>query len=175
MNERWLDGYRPWVYGAGFGWQIGAGLATYIMTAAVYLLVVLGAVSGRPWAALALGALFGLVRGLAVLLGRGVTSPSALHAVHRRMARWAPVSATLTSAVEAAVALVAAAWLVLAAAGGGGAWAGTRPGAVVLATVGLGVIVAGAAVAPAGRGAGGRGPATSPVPVPAPRAEARRG
>ena len=26
VNERWLDQFRPWVYGAGFGWQIGAGL-----------------------------------------------------------------------------------------------------------------------------------------------------
>ena len=32
VNERWLDQFRPWVYGAGFGWQIGAGLATYIKT-----------------------------------------------------------------------------------------------------------------------------------------------
>ena len=23
VNERWLDQFRPWVYGAGFGWQIG--------------------------------------------------------------------------------------------------------------------------------------------------------
>ncbi|MEN3272457.1 MAG: hypothetical protein V7636_1218, partial [Actinomycetota bacterium] len=37
VNERWLDQYRPWVFGAGFGWQIGTGLATYITTAAVYL------------------------------------------------------------------------------------------------------------------------------------------
>ncbi len=32
VNERWLDHFRPWVYGAGFGWQIGVGLATYITT-----------------------------------------------------------------------------------------------------------------------------------------------
>jgi hypothetical protein len=175
VNERWLDGYRPWVYGAGFGWQIGSGLTTYIVTAGVYLMVVLGAVSGSPWVALALGTLFGLVRGLAVLLGRGVTSPSALHAVHRRMARLGPVSATLTSAVEATVALVAAAWLVAAAAGGRWASAGTRPGAVVLVTVGLGVIVAWVAIVRSGRRRAEGEPATSPVPAPAPRVEARRG
>ena len=59
VNERWLDGYRAWVYGAGFGWQIGAGLATYITTAAVYLAMVLAALSGNPKAALGIGALFG--------------------------------------------------------------------------------------------------------------------
>ena len=37
VNERWLDQFRLWVYGAGFGWQIGTGLATYVKTAAVYL------------------------------------------------------------------------------------------------------------------------------------------
>ena len=53
VNERWLDQYRPWVYGAGFGWQIGAGLVTYITTAAVYLMIVLGALTAAPVAALA--------------------------------------------------------------------------------------------------------------------------
>ncbi len=48
VNERWLDRYRPWVYGAGFGWQIGCGLATYITSAAVYLMIVLGALTGQP-------------------------------------------------------------------------------------------------------------------------------
>ena len=37
VDEVWLDQYRSWVYGLGFGWQIGSGLSTYIMTAAVYL------------------------------------------------------------------------------------------------------------------------------------------
>ena len=77
VNERWLDQYRSWVYGAGFGWQIGVGLATYIMTAAVYALIVLGALTARPLVALALGVTFGLVRGLAILLGRSITSPAA--------------------------------------------------------------------------------------------------
>ena len=33
VNDAWLRTYRSWVYGAGFGWQNGFGLATYIMTA----------------------------------------------------------------------------------------------------------------------------------------------
>src|ERR1700736_2655462 len=48
VNERWLDQYRPWVYGAGFGWQIGTGLATYITTAALYLMIVLGVLTADP-------------------------------------------------------------------------------------------------------------------------------
>ncbi len=84
VNERWLDRYRPWVYGAGFGWQIGTGLATYITTAAVYLMIVLGALTTVPLAGFLLGTLFGLLRGLAVLLTRRQTSPVALLEFHRR-------------------------------------------------------------------------------------------
>ncbi len=84
VNELWLDRYRPWLYGAGFGWQIGTGVVTYIMTAAVYLLVGLAALSASPLLALAVCTLFGFVRGLAVLLGARLTTPAALRAFHRR-------------------------------------------------------------------------------------------
>ncbi len=105
VNERWLDQFRSWVYGAGFGWQIGSGFATYIKTAAVYLMVVLAALTASPWVALALGLLFGLVRGLAVLLGRRITSPAALAAFHRRFTALDPVALWVVVAVETASAL----------------------------------------------------------------------
>ncbi|HWJ64504.1 MAG TPA: hypothetical protein VNS19_21205, partial [Acidimicrobiales bacterium] len=41
VNDAWLRRYRGWVYGAGFGWQIGFGVATYIMTAGVFLTIAL--------------------------------------------------------------------------------------------------------------------------------------
>ena len=100
VNERWLDHYRSWVYGAGFGWQIGTGLATYITTAAVYLMVVLGALTADPLAALAIGTGFGTVRGLAVLMTRHLTSPSALRAFHRRFATIGPAVGRAVIAVE---------------------------------------------------------------------------
>lgn len=84
VNERWLDQFRPWVYGAGFGWQIGAGLVTYIKTCAVYLMIALAALTGSPEVALLVGTLFGLVRGIAVFLGRRITSTAALADFHRR-------------------------------------------------------------------------------------------
>lgn len=90
VNERWLDQFRPWVYGAGFGWQIGSGLTTYIMTAAVYLMMALGALTAAPWVALGLGLTFGLVRGLAVLLGRRITGTDSLRAFHVRFSAWGP-------------------------------------------------------------------------------------
>ena len=53
VDEVWLDQYRSWVYGLGFGWQIGSGLSTYIMTAAVYLTIALAALTGSPATAMA--------------------------------------------------------------------------------------------------------------------------
>jgi hypothetical protein len=103
VNERWLDGFRPWVYGAGFGWQIGTGVATYIKTAAVYLLIVLAALSASPLLALGLGVLFGLVRGLAVVLGRNITSPGTLAEFHRRFISFGPLAQAASVAAELAV------------------------------------------------------------------------
>jgi hypothetical protein len=134
VNERWLDQYRAWVYGAGFGWQIGCGLATYITTAAVYLTVVLAALTASPVAALAVVVGFGLVRGLAVLLSRRVTSPAALLAFHRRFAAAGPFAGRVVLATEA----VAAGLLALGLA----APAGTAAVSVVTAVVGGAAVVA---------------------------------
>ncbi len=108
VNERWLDRYRNGIYGLGFGWQIGVGLATYIMTAGVYLVPLLGALTGRPWEALALGGLFGAVRGLAVLGGRSLRTPAALADFHRRLDALGRRSQRAMVAVEAAGAVAVA-------------------------------------------------------------------
>jgi len=117
VNERWLDRFRPWVYGAGFGWQIGSGLATYIMTSAVYLMILLSTLTGQPLFGIALGVLFGLVRGLSVCLGRHITSAEALTDFHRRFFAWGPNVRRITVAVEVAVtvvfAVVLSPWAVL--------------------------------------------------------------
>jgi hypothetical protein len=106
VNERWLDQFRPWAYGAGFGWQIGNGLSTYIMTAAVYLGIVLGALTAEPVLAVLLGALFGLVRGLGVLLGRRIASTTDLQAFHRRFDALEPAAQLGTVLVVVAAAAV---------------------------------------------------------------------
>lgn len=120
VNETWLDQYRSWVYGGGFGWQIGVGLATYVTTASVYLMIAMAALTGSPLAALALMTGFGLVRGLAVLLGRRLTSPERLLALHRRLAERLPVAQRAIVVVQVAVLTVAA----------GAAW-GPAPSAAV--------------------------------------------
>jgi ElaB/YqjD/DUF883 family membrane-anchored ribosome-binding protein len=126
VNERWLDQFRPWVYGAGFGWQIGAGLATYIKTSAVYLMIALAALTGDPWLAVGIGALFGLVRGLAVYLGRGITNPTALADFHRRFMALDPRARQVVVAWELVAALLVSLalspWAAVAVASTIGAW-----------------------------------------------------
>lgn len=111
VNEAWLSKYRPWVYGGGFGWQIGAGVTTYVMTAAVPLMIVVGALSANAWAAVAIGTGFGLARGLAVLLGARLHTPAALLAFHRRFDGWGEPVRQVAIGVQLAVA-VTAAWIV---------------------------------------------------------------
>ncbi len=107
VDELWLGRYRRWVYASGFGWQIGTGVATFIMTAAVYLVVVLAALTASPAAALATVTLFGLLRGLAVLGSVRITTPAALHAFHRRFDAWGPASRRLAIVVQLGVAVIA--------------------------------------------------------------------
>jgi hypothetical protein len=112
VNEMWLDDYRSWVYGGGFGFQIGIGFATYIMTSALVLLVALAALTGNPLTALALGTLFGFARGLGVLPGARLTTPAKLAEFHRRFDARSESSRRLVIATQLVVAVVAvgAAW-----------------------------------------------------------------
>lgn len=108
VNELWLGKFRSWVYGVGFGWQIGVGFATYIMTAAVYLMVVLSGLTAAPVVAFAVCTAFGLVRGLAIMLGSTITSPERLLAFHRRFDALAEPIRRAVIGVQLAVAAVAA-------------------------------------------------------------------
>jgi MFS family permease len=100
VNEVWTGRYRGWTYASAFGWQIGVGVSTYVMTAAVYLAVVTAALTGSPLAALAVGTCFGLVRGLAVLAGARLTSPAAIRSFHRRFDAASPWSLRVAVAAQ---------------------------------------------------------------------------
>lgn len=109
VDEAWLDRFRSWVYGLGFGWQIGTGISTYIMTAGVYLTVALAALTGRPAVAMGICVLFGLVRGLAILTGAGLTDPARLRVFHQRFESAGPVVRKVVAGVLAAVGVAAGA------------------------------------------------------------------
>ncbi len=108
VDELWLDQFRSWVYGIGFGFQIGTGLMTYIMTAAVYLTVMLAALTGSAVAAMGLALLFGATRGAAILLGAGLTEPDRLRRFHRRFEALGPAVRLGVIGVQVGVAAVAA-------------------------------------------------------------------
>ena len=104
VDERWMDEYRAWVYGLGWGAQLGAGLLTIVSSASTYLVAALAALLGSFPAAVALAATFGLTRGLTLLSARHLTSPAALHAFHQRLQ---PHRRHATAAVLVAESLVA--------------------------------------------------------------------
>ena len=108
VDDRWLSRYRTWVYAGGFGWQIGTGVATYVMTSAVFVFVAVVAMIGRPLEAFAICTGFGAARGTAVLLTSRASDPGTLRALHRRLdrleepVRWAAIATQGTCAVVVA-------------------------------------------------------------------------
>ena len=105
VDEDWLEEYRGWVYGAGFGAQLGMGFSTIITTAAVHLTFLLALLAGSPLAGAVVGGAFGLVRGATLLGASRVRSPDQLRQLHRRMHELTPVAATLVLGAEAVVVL----------------------------------------------------------------------
>jgi hypothetical protein len=112
VDENWLNEYRGWVYGAGFGFQLGAGVLTFITTAAVYVALVAAVFVGHPLAATGIVAAFGLARGLTLVPARAIRSPQELLAFHRRLQRSAAAVRIASSSVLALSGIVAGAVLI---------------------------------------------------------------
>jgi hypothetical protein len=99
VNEDWLDRYRGWVIGFGFGYQLGLAVVVYITTASLWVVFIAEILTFSPMGGLALGALFGLIRSLPIFATRRVRSPQELRQAHRTMNRMAPIAErTLTAA-----------------------------------------------------------------------------
>lgn len=88
VNEDWLAGFRSWVYGAGFGFQIGTGVMTYVMTTGVFLTIFAATLTSSAWQAVVLMGVFGAVRGSAIFLSARARSFSDLQRLHRRFEAW---------------------------------------------------------------------------------------
>jgi len=87
VDERWLDRYRGWVYGVGYGAQLGLGVATIVSSAATYVaLLAAFLTASAPEGAIVVGC-FGAVRGLTPLAAAGVRSQRRLLEFHRALAR----------------------------------------------------------------------------------------
>ncbi len=101
VNEDWLDLYRNWVYGGGFGWQLGLGVITIVPTAGTYVTWLMALATGQLWMGAVIGGVFGLARGLPILAVASATDPHRLRRFHRRMASAAPAAHRAVIAVTA--------------------------------------------------------------------------
>ncbi|MHB8464375.1 MAG: hypothetical protein ACYDD7_06000 [Acidimicrobiales bacterium] len=90
VDERWVGRYRGWVYGAGFGLQLGLGFVTVVTTATVYAWMVGAVLTGSASGGALVGAAFGVARALPLAVVATVDGPAALR---RRMARVVALSA----------------------------------------------------------------------------------
>jgi hypothetical protein len=111
VNEDWLGRYRGWVYGLGFGAQLGAGIATIVTSAAVYAALVVALLTGSARAGLIIGACGGMVRALTLLPARSAIDRDSLVALHRRLASMELRTRHATRLVELAALAVVAGWL----------------------------------------------------------------
>ena len=109
VNEDWTAIYRGWVYGFGWGFELGTGLVTVVTAATIYLVFALAFLSASPLLGGLIGATFGVARGLVILSAARVHSPDALLAFHRRLQESAPVAQRATIGADALVVVAAVA------------------------------------------------------------------
>lgn len=108
VDERWLTTYRGWVYGFGFGAQLGFGLVTVVNTLLLAVVLVAGVVL-PPAPALALGGIYGVTRGVAATVNGRVRTVEDLRRFHRRLdtserlVRFSSLGAVLAAALGAMV------------------------------------------------------------------------
>jgi sulfite exporter TauE/SafE len=107
VNENWLYAYRGWFYGATFGLQLGAGVTTFVTTAAVYLTLAAAFLTGDPVLGGALGAAFGLGRAVTLLPSVRVKSVDRLAEMAGLIEAWEGRSRTLTAVAELGAVLAA--------------------------------------------------------------------
>jgi hypothetical protein len=105
VNEDWLHRYRGWVYGIGFGFQLGLGMATVVTVSAVYTFMAAAFLTGSAAAGASIGAIFGAIRASTAFSVAGVRRPDQLAAVDARLRAWDGPSRRLTVGVELALAL----------------------------------------------------------------------
>jgi hypothetical protein len=100
VDENWLVTYRGWVYGSGFGAQLGLAFLTIVTSSATWVAFACALFAGNAAAGAAIGAVFGLARALPILSAARVRDPAALRALVRRLERVRPRVAVATTAVQ---------------------------------------------------------------------------
>jgi len=107
VNERWLDRYRGWVYGGGYGAQLGAGVFTVVTSAATYVALLAAFLTASVGQGALIFGGYGAIRGLTPLLAAGVRTPGQLLALHARLGRAEGGAARAGPALMAAALILA--------------------------------------------------------------------
>jgi hypothetical protein len=105
-----MNRYRDWVYGAGFGLQLGIGAMTIVTSASVYVTWVVELLAG-PAVGAAVGATFGLSRALPLVATARLTTADLLRRAQRRWHDRLPLARRATIAVQAAACVAMLAWV----------------------------------------------------------------
>jgi hypothetical protein len=100
VNEDWLATYRGWVYGIGFGAQLGLGVATIVTASITWVAFACAAATGSLAAGMLVGATFGLARAVPVLATARAHDPSTLRATLARLERLRPPAARLATVLQ---------------------------------------------------------------------------
>lgn len=109
VNEDWLNAYRGWVVGFGFGFQLGFAVVTFVLSLTIYTTLALAFLTFSPVLGAVVGATFGLARALPLLSVHNVTTAQRLGRMHSAMAA---AAATMHRTVAAATAGIAAVVLI---------------------------------------------------------------
>lgn len=108
VDERWLHAYRGWVYGLGYGAQLGLGPVTITTSTLTYLALATAALTGSASRGALIGASYGVARALPLLLTAPVRTPAALRRLHRRLDGWRRPAGWVATAGQAGVVATAA-------------------------------------------------------------------
>jgi hypothetical protein len=105
VNEDWLATYRGWVYGAGYGVQLGLGVTTIITASVTWVALACAAAAGSWVGGLVIGIMFGATRALTILFTAHVRDATSLRATLARIDRARPRVARVTNVLQGAIAL----------------------------------------------------------------------
>jgi cytochrome c biogenesis protein CcdA len=108
VDDEWRARYRGWVWGLGFGLQLGVGVVTIVTTSTVYAVWLAAGLSGSVTAGALIGVAFGLARAVPVFAVAGVHRPEQLLRVDTTLSRLAGPARRATYAAASCVAVAGA-------------------------------------------------------------------
>ena len=112
VNEEWMHSYRGWVYGAGYGFQLGAGIMTVVTSGAIYATLAAEMLSAGAFSGFLVGIVFGLLRGASLLAGSAIRTPRALVTLDAALRKGERPASWMARSGQAAVVIVCLGWLV---------------------------------------------------------------